>query len=147
MHAEKSNVDSKLLLMKGEFLRRNAAFYYTPVSFQQSKTTADRPAWGPTWVSRASFPPVAGTAIIHAVDEAIRDLGSGGERFDEATVKDVKVQWTGHRYGAGPTDPEPNIEEREKYKRLTEDMNSDTVMYYIHGGFHWCVIPHMLLLY
>ncbi|KAL9619808.1 MAG: hypothetical protein Q9160_005644 [Pyrenula sp. 1 TL-2023] len=136
MNTDKSNVDSKLLSRKEEFLRRNAAFYYSPVSFQQFKTTADRPARGPIWVSRTSFPPVASNDITHALHEAIRDLGSGGETYEKPIFEDVKVQWTGYRSGAGPTDPEPNIEEREKYRHLTEDLESDTVIYYIHGGFH-----------
>lgn len=136
MKLKSPDVDSKLLWMKSEFLRKTSAFYYIPLSLQQSKTTQDRPAKGPIWVSRASFQPVAGQAIIHTIIDAIRELGSGREIFDEPTAKSVKVQWTGYRRGAGSEDPEPNIDERGKYQRLCQDISTDTVVYFAHGGFN-----------
>ena len=139
MNSQTSEGESKLLQRRADFLRKNLSFYYSQISFQQSKTAVDRPVRGPTWVSRAAYPPTAGKELVNTVIEAIRDLGNGEEVYDKPTAKEVKVQWTGYRRGVGPKDPEPNIEEGEKYQRLVKDMTSDTVVYFIHGGFHWFV--------
>jgi hypothetical protein len=134
---EMKPAERKLQQLTQTFLKNKSHLYYAPVSIQQALTTADRPANGPVWASRTTFPAPKDNAILTAVVNAVIDLGDGS-RTDlfPISLADVKVQWSGNRDGAKQTDEEPDISEKEKYRRLMKDTRSKTTILYIHGGFY-----------
>lgn len=112
---------------------------------QQEISAADRPAIGPIWASRISFPAPKSDALLEIVKKAIVDLGDGDsvEMMKDistgCTLADVKVEWSGYRSGVGgPKDnnwDEPNISDKEKYKGMMGDARGKTTILYVHGGF------------
>jgi hypothetical protein len=88
---------------------------------------------GPMWVSKATLPQPE-NEVQDAVIKAIEELKSGGETYDIPGVGPVEAEWTGYRKGVGKNEPQPDISEEEKYRKLRGDSDSDMVILYFHGG-------------
>jgi hypothetical protein len=104
------------------------------LTIYQSPFLKDAPAKGPMWVSRVDLPSSGDHGIVQAIEEAIERLGDGSETYDVPECIDVKGEWVGHRSGADKSTIEPQIPEQEKYSKLVEELENDSVLYYIHGG-------------
>jgi len=59
-------------------------------------------------------------------------------------LEDVEVEWTGFRPDAGKEEALPDVDEREKYKRLMAEptRTSDTTILYFHGGAYYLCDPY-----
>ncbi|KAF4636422.1 hypothetical protein G7Y89_g1668 [Cudoniella acicularis] len=137
---EETPASRKLLHLTQTFSKTKAHIFYAPVSLQQAVTATDRPANGPVWASRTTFPAPKNDAILTAVTEAIADLGDGSESSNEtpaSSVEDVQFQWSGYRTGVEKGEKEPDVSEREKYEGLMRDTRSKTTILYVHGGFYY----------
>ncbi|KAI9873767.1 MAG: hypothetical protein M1830_010622, partial [Pleopsidium flavum] len=108
----------------------------TTVSERQRASLRDSGVRGPVWVSRVTFPASEGEEndLRQLLFNAIAFLGRGDEEFARPPVLDVEAQWTGHRLGVGPNEPEPPILEKEKFEGLMKDVKDQTTILYIHGG-------------
>jgi hypothetical protein len=104
-----------------------------PVGKQQKGSMRDPGIKGPMWVSKATLPQPE-NEVQDAVIKAIEELKSGGETYDIPGVGPVEAEWTGYRKGVGKNEPQPDISEEEKYRKLRGDSDSDMVILYFHGG-------------
>ena len=108
--------------------------YHKSISKQQAPFLKDGPARGPMWISRVTLSGNGGHVIVQAIEGVIRVLGNGSETYDVPTCLDVKAEWVGYRSGVDRSTQEPNIPEKEKYDHLVNEVESDSVMLYAHGG-------------
>ncbi|KAL8974912.1 MAG: hypothetical protein Q9197_000852 [Variospora fuerteventurae] len=90
----------------------------TPVGTLQHETSADREARGPCWVSRVVLPAPVEKDALDIILDAVKGLGVGNERYTTPVIENVRAQWTGYRAGVQNDEPEPNISEMEKLRRL-----------------------------
>ena len=107
--------------------------FFLPIGVQQKQSMRDPGIKGPMWVSKVTLP-APEDAVQDALFKAIEDLKSGGETFDVPGVRPVEAEWTGYRSGTSKNAPQPDISEEDKYKKLQEESQSDTVILYFHGG-------------
>ncbi|KAF7922668.1 hypothetical protein EAE99_007245 [Botrytis elliptica] len=135
---QESPAAKKLIEWTQKFRKEKNHLFYTPLSFQQAVTTADRPAKGSVWASRTVLPAPEDDSTITAITDAIYDLDNTGSReYFETTLADVKVQWSGFRSGVGEKEDEPDISEEDKYKGLMKDTKSRITILYAHGGMNY----------
>ena len=79
----------------------------TCLSTRQKKSLEERPALGPVWVSRVSFPPPE-DALRQALFGAIKSLDRNGwETFTLPSLDPVEAEWTGYRGALIPNAPNP----------------------------------------
>lgn len=107
--------------------------FFLPIGVQQKQSMRDPGIKGPMWVSKVTLP-APEDAVQDALFEAIEDLKEGDETFDIPGVKPVEAEWTRYRSGVDKNAPQPDISEEEKYEKLLEESQSDTVILYFHGG-------------
>ncbi|KAI9041264.1 alpha/beta hydrolase [Aspergillus affinis] len=119
---------------------RSLMNFLLPVGVQQKHSMGDPGIKGPMWVSKVTFP-APEDAVQDAVLKAIEHLKTGGETFDIPDVNPVEAEWTGYRNGVGNNEPQPEISEEEKYKKLQEESQSDMVILYFHGGAYFLMDP------
>lgn len=107
------------------------------LSIWQLQSAKDRPADGPVWASRVTFPPPE-NAIRQALLNGIEALSSDGlGTFTSPSLVQVKAEWTGYRKGVSPTSPELDISEPQKYQNLMKEVSSNITLLYVHGGGYW----------
>lgn len=106
-----------------------------PVGKQQKGSMRDPGIKGPMWVSKTTLPQPEDD-VRDAVIKAVEELKQGGETYDIPGVIPVEAEWTGHRSGVGKNEPQLEISEEEKYKRLRKEAPADMAILYFHGGAH-----------
>ena len=129
-----------------------------PLSKTQRLSTRDPGVKGPLWVSRVEFAPppdqTDGESVRASVQKAFRALGNGDECWADENVAPTSVQaeWTGHRSGVHPGEPEIDGSEADKYRALMAEVESDVTILYFHGGGYLyvdtllsCMCGHLIL--
>ncbi|QDS69115.1 hypothetical protein FKW77_010297 [Venturia effusa] len=117
----------------------------TPSSLLQSQENSRRdiPIFGPMWIARCTIltPEIhyegsgCKLGIEEAMIKAIECLGGATYhgKFPEAV--NVEAEWTGHRGEVSWLARRPDIPEYEHYRKLMQEVESDTpTILYFHGG-------------
>ena len=86
---------------------------------------------------------------IHGVQEAlaaaISALGDGNDAYTMPRMKDLYVEWTGHRNGVSAWARRPDLPEQEQYKRLMQGIRSDgPTLLFFHGGAFWSASSELI---
>ncbi|KAF2186604.1 alpha/beta-hydrolase [Zopfia rhizophila CBS 207.26] len=136
MSSEETAAEKFLLQLKQKFLKEKAGFYYLPISVQQAKTAVEFPARGPAQVSRDIILAPSDDTLVKTVMSVIHELGDSTEQIPTPTLENVKIQWSSFRSGVSPNEPEPSIDEREKYRRMSSHTAKEPIIFYAHGGFY-----------
>ncbi|KAF1836191.1 lipase/esteras-like protein [Decorospora gaudefroyi] len=138
----RKEAERRLQDMTKGLIEKMTPVLFAPVSMQQFATTKDTQARGPMWVSRTVFSkPKDPTELKAVVREALGDLAPGRERVGDFSIDDVKVQWTSFKPSSRAKEPEPSISEQEKYGGMMQDITTDIVALYAHGGFYYSGSP------
>ncbi|KAF2656600.1 alpha/beta-hydrolase [Lophiostoma macrostomum CBS 122681] len=108
-----------------------------PISKLQAESSRDVPSRGPVWISRSHFPAPPEDGLKEALFTIIDSLKEPEHIIQSPAELDqvnVGVEFISNRKGAREGDTEPDISEPEKLKRIENDLETDTVILYIHGG-------------
>jgi acetyl esterase/lipase len=113
-----------------------------PMSETQTSSLGDSSVKGQMWISQYTTPKPAEDDARQHVFAAIDALKEGDEDYTKPTLEEVYAEWTGFRKDAGPYDVEPEgLNEVEKYKKMMEEVTSDVVVLYFHGGAYYLMDP------
>jgi acetyl esterase/lipase len=113
-----------------------------PISETQASSLRDSGVKGTKWISRYKIPRPAEEDAREQVFAAIEALKEGNEDYTKPTLEDVEVEWTGYRNGVGLSAPEPaGMTEKEKYQKMMDEVTSDVVILYLHGGAYYLLDP------
>lgn len=105
--------------------------YVAPVTKQQQGTLRESKSPYPVWISRVDLL-VSEENLTQKLFEVINSLGDGNEILNSVDRVAVKGEWV----GVCKTIQMPGtvVSEKEIYQRLQEDVSSDVVLLYAHGG-------------
>lgn len=114
----------------------------------QGTTLKDPGVKGKMWVAKATVPaPGEGEeGLRERVFRAVEEMKPEGVKelvYTRPGLEDVEVEWTGFRPGAGKEEALPDMDEKEKYKRLLGESTrtSETTILYFHGGAYYLCDP------
>ncbi|KAF1978671.1 hypothetical protein BU23DRAFT_525525 [Bimuria novae-zelandiae CBS 107.79] len=114
----------------------------TPITKLQDLTTRDPGVKGPVWVCWVSLEVPVEDDVRQAVFSAVREMGTGEEKWDECAMRGVQGEWHGGRAGVRDAEPEPpNLSEKEKYQKLMGEVRHRTTVLYFHGGAMYLLDP------
>lgn len=115
------------------------------VSKAQRASLRDAGVKGKKWISKYTIPAPKkdGDNVAENVHRVVDELAEGGKpvAWEKPEVADLKVEWTGWRKDANAKDTLPDVSEGEKYGKLLEEVTSDIVVLYFHGGAHYLMSP------
>jgi acetyl esterase/lipase len=110
------------------------------ISSTQRGSIRDPGVKGKKWISRYTIP-IADDGTKDSLYGAIDALKEGDEDIYRIERTPVEVEWTGYRKDATDKEPEPQIPEDEKYVNLMQEVTSDVVILYLHGGALYLMDP------
>jgi hypothetical protein len=125
---------AQLIALSAKMQQGRVPVYHTSISEQQRRFLKDVPVKGPMSICRITVPVGDGDGVNDVVEEAIQTLGQGSEEYSMPLIEEVKAEWVGHRSGVEKDTPEPKMVDMERYKMVVQDVTSDVVMLYAHGG-------------
>ena len=112
------------------------------ISEQQHNSTKDPGIKGPLWVSKVTLEPPTETDALDALTGAVDALKpSPDAKYDVPEVLPVEAEWTGYRAHAKSNAPRPQQSEAEHYAALINEVTSDVVVLYLHGGALYLMDP------
>ncbi|EMD61133.1 hypothetical protein COCSADRAFT_239516 [Bipolaris sorokiniana ND90Pr] len=114
-----------------------------PIGKTQRFTLRDPGVKGKMWVSKVAMPIPGEDDVRQMMFKAVRDMGSGDEKWEEPEQKALEAEWNGYRSQAKDGEGEPaGMGEREKYEALMKETEEGSVtMLYFHGGAMYLLDP------
>ena len=106
--------------------------YIQPITKQQQQTQKAAKVSFPSWISQVQLPVPSNENVSHWLSEVIRSLGTGDEIIDPVSLANVNAEWIGSSRFEEQTD-EP-LSELDKYNRMMDDVSSNVVLLFLHGG-------------
>jgi acetyl esterase/lipase len=116
----------------------------TSVTKQQRMTTRDPGVKGQLWVSKVKLAVSEEDDVRQLLFQAIKELGTGSEKWTPPEARPLEAEWTGHRSDPTitPQTPEPaDLSEKQKYDALLQDTTSKVTVLYFHGGALYLLDP------
>lgn len=116
----------------------------TPIGKLQRLTTKDQGVKGKLWVSKVKLDVPEEDDLRQLLFTAIKELGTGGERWTQPDSVPCEGEWTGYRSDPGVTaqTPEPTgLSEEEKYQNILKETTSKVTVLYFHGGALYLLDP------
>lgn len=130
--------EERLVALTDGFLSRRMDMFFQPISIQQFATSQDMPAKGNVWVARTELPGSDSQSLVNVIRDAISEFGGNSSEayVIDTGALDVPAQWTGYRAGVSRDEPEPDVDESEKFKQLMSETKGKMVLLHAHGGFY-----------
>ena len=116
---------------------RFRSILWAPVSQMQRETSHDPLARGGVWISRMSSKAPEDTGVRTTLYCVCERLKAPDQYFApplEVPLKDVGVEFIGHRSCVGDKAKEPDIAKRHKLKARESKCKNDIMISHIHGG-------------
>ncbi|MCJ1247620.1 hypothetical protein MMC30_004835 [Trapelia coarctata] len=108
-----------------------------PLAQKQRETARDVPAKGNIWISRTKFPAPMEADLRDVLYEVCERLKAPDQNIalpQDVPLRDVGVEFIGHRPDANGNTLEPDIPEKDKLMFLQRDCESDMTILYVPGG-------------
>ncbi|XP_014557045.1 hypothetical protein COCVIDRAFT_26256 [Bipolaris victoriae FI3] len=113
-----------------------------PIGKTQRFTLRDPGVKGKMWVSKVSLPIPGEDDVRQLVFKAIKDMGTGEEKWEEPLQKGLEAEWNGYRAAAKEGEGEPvGMDEKEKFEALMKETTGETTVLYFHGGAMYLLDP------
>lgn len=112
-----------------------------PIGKQQRWSLKDPGIKGRLWISKVAFPAPEEDGALLALATAIDALKTGDEAYTTPPVVPVEAEWTGYRAGVDTKAPRPELSEQEHYNKLMNEVTSDVIVLYFHGGALYLMDP------
>jgi acetyl esterase/lipase len=108
----------------------------------QRPTLKDPGVKGKVWVSKVKLAACEEDDVRQLMFKAIRDMGTGDEKWTEPPTQPLEAEWNGYRAAAGDNEAEPSgLSEQEKYDAMLKETTSKTTVLYFHGGAMYLLDP------
>ncbi|EMD89368.1 hypothetical protein COCC4DRAFT_60752 [Bipolaris maydis ATCC 48331] len=113
-----------------------------PIGKTQRFTLRDPGVKGKMWVSKVAMATPSEDDARQLLFKAVREMGTGEEKWEEPEQKGVEAEWNGYRSQAKDGEGEPvGMGEKEKYEALMQETTSQTTVLYFHGGAMYLLDP------
>lgn len=125
---------AQLIALYAQMRKGRLPVYHTSISEQQKRFRNDVPAKGPMFVCPVTILAGNDNSVNDVVEEAIKTLGEGDEKYVMPCITEVKAEWVANRAGVEKDTPPKKIAEALRYSTMMKDVTSEMVMLYAHGG-------------
>lgn len=101
---------------------------------QMQAVPRDSPVRGGVWITKACFPAPKTSNVRDQLFDVIESMKSGEQVLPLRTSvehSEVPFEWVGPRQSNAP---QPDLPHSEVYERLCAEAETDTTIFYVHGG-------------